>query len=91
MIRPDRDFFDLMLSSSCFGQEVCPLAPCACAQTLINRSVEMLVDRLADHYWDSLEPNKDLILRHVRGAVAAEANEDLRRGEEIALTRDETK
>jgi hypothetical protein len=26
----------LMLASSCFGREVCPFPPCACAQSLID-------------------------------------------------------
>lgn len=72
MIRPDKNFCALMLSSSCFGKEACQTPPCACAQSLIDRSIALLMERLTDHYWDSFEPNKDLILKHIRGAIAAE-------------------
>ena len=72
MIRPDRNFCALMLSSTCFGKEVCPTPPCACAQSLIDRSIALLMERLNDHYWDSLAPHKDMILKHVRGAIEAE-------------------
>jgi len=71
MIRHNKDFCDLMLSSSCFGREVCSTPPCACAQSLIDRSIALLMERLSDHYWDSMEPNKALILKHIRGAIAA--------------------
>lgn len=30
---------------------------------------DALMRALADHYWDSLEPHKDLILKHVEGAL----------------------
>ncbi len=27
------------------------------------------LDRLADHYWDSLEPNKALVLKHIQDCI----------------------
>lgn len=74
-MKTDKPFCDLMLSSSCFGKEVCPTPPCACAQSLIDRVVADTFERLQDHYWDSLAPHKALILKHVRGALVAEVVE----------------
>jgi hypothetical protein len=68
-MKADNDFCALMLSSSCFGKEACPSLPCACAQSLVDRCVAQFMERLQDHYWDSLAPHKDLILKHVRGAL----------------------
>jgi hypothetical protein len=68
-MKPDKQFCELMLSSSCFGKEVCPTPPCACAQSLIDRCTALFMERLQDHYWDSLSPDKELILKHVRGAI----------------------
>lgn len=46
MLTPDKQFCELMLSSSCFGREVCPTPPCACAQSVIDRCTAMFMERL---------------------------------------------
>lgn len=74
MIKPDKHFCDLMISSSCFGKEACSMPPCACAQSLIDRSIALMMERLTNHYWDSLAPHKELILKHVRGAIASQTS-----------------
>lgn len=69
-MKPDRAFLDLMLSSTCFGRECCPSLPCACAESVIDRVVATVLERLEDHYWDSLSEHKELIIKHVRGALS---------------------
>lgn len=71
-MKTDKTFCDLMLSSSCFGREVCPTPPCACAQSIMDRCAALFLERLQDHYWDSLAMHKDMILKHVRGALSAD-------------------
>jgi hypothetical protein len=70
-MKPDQEFLNLLLSSSCFGRECCALPPCACAQSLIDLCVAKFMQRLQDHYWDSFAQDKELILKHVRGALTA--------------------
>ena len=65
----DQDFLNKMLCSSCFGRECCPTPPCACGQSVIDLVVAKVLERLQDHYWDSLAQQKDLIMKHVRGAL----------------------
>jgi hypothetical protein len=74
-MKADKQFCELMLSSSCFGREVCPTPPCACAQSLVDRCVALTMERLQDHYWDSLTIHKDLIMAHVRGALVSKDNQ----------------
>jgi hypothetical protein len=69
MIKPDQHFLNAMMCSSCFGQDFCRTVPCACAQSIMDIVVRKVMERLHDHYWDSLEPHRELILKHVRGAI----------------------
>ncbi len=32
---------------------------------------EVVLQVMRDHYWDSLEPQRDLIIKHIEGALAA--------------------
>ena len=35
---------------------------------------DMIMRRMRDHYWDSLEPQRELVLKHIEGALRLDVN-----------------
>lgn len=62
-----------MNNDGCFDSKLGGMASehhlCVYYETAARVAIEAVIEQLDDHYWDSLAEHKELILKHVRGAL----------------------